>query len=56
MLLLNAGNPNNWIDRVDSSWSGAIPATAFYQKGKKILFREGEFTQGELDSIIYKYI
>ncbi|HWB64417.1 MAG TPA: TlpA disulfide reductase family protein [Chitinophagales bacterium] len=52
VLLLNAGNPNNWIDTVDVSWSGAIPATVMYRNGKKVYFREGEFTQNELDSII----
>lgn len=54
--LLNSGNPNSWIDVVDSSWSGAIPATAIYRRGKKVTFREGEFTQTELDSIIKKQI
>jgi len=49
---LNAGNPNNWIDKVDNSWSGAIPATAMYQNGEKIFFREGDFTKQELDSLI----
>ncbi|MDB5284088.1 MAG: trxC [Bacteroidota bacterium] len=52
VLLLNAGNPNVWIDQVDSSWSGAIPATVMYRKGQKTFFKEGEFTQNELDSII----
>jgi thiol-disulfide isomerase/thioredoxin len=52
VLLLNAGNPNFWIDSIDNSWSGAIPATAMYRKGKKVYFREGEFTQDDLDSII----
>ena len=52
VLLLSSGNPNVWIDQVDSSWSGAIPATAMYKGGKKVFFREGEFTQAQLDSII----
>jgi len=51
-VLLSAGNPNAWIDSIDKSWSGAIPATAMYRKGRKVFFREGEFTQTELDSII----
>lgn len=51
-VLLDAGNPNNWINTVDSSWSGAIPATAMYRRGKKVFFREGEFEQPELYSII----
>ena len=53
VFLLNAGNPNIWIDQVDPSWSGAIPATIFYKSGKKLYFREGEFNQSELDSIIH---
>lgn len=42
ILLLNAGNPNDWIDKIDENWTGAIPATlviaptknhrAFYQQ------------------------
>lgn len=32
VILLNAGNPNIWIDKIDSSWSGAIPATLFRYK------------------------
>lgn len=31
----------DWIDGVDSSWSGAIPATIIYHDGKKH-FHEGE--------------
>jgi thiol-disulfide isomerase/thioredoxin len=52
VLLLNAGNPNVWINRVDSNWSGTIPATALYSHGKKIYFHEGDFTQDKLDSLI----
>ncbi len=52
VLLLSAGNPNLWIDSIDNTWSGAIPATAMYRKGRKVYFREGEFTQNDLDSII----
>ncbi|MBL7891857.1 MAG: TlpA family protein disulfide reductase [Bacteroidia bacterium] len=51
VLLLNAGNPNVWIDKVDSTWSGSIPATVMYKNGQKIFFKEGEFTQTEIDSI-----
>lgn len=56
VLLLDAGNPNIWIDAIDSTWSGAIPATAMYRHGKKTLFYEGEFTQSQLDSVIQKQI
>ena len=56
VLLLNAGNPNIWIDQIDSSWSGAIPATIMYKHGKTALFYEGEFTRNKLDSVIQKQI
>jgi hypothetical protein len=52
VFILNAGNPNAWLDKVDKSWDGSIPATAMYKNGKKVFFREGEFTQTEIDSII----
>lgn len=51
-VILSAGNPNQWIDSVDASWGGSIPATAMYKRGKKVFFHEGELTQTELDSII----
>lgn len=51
-LLLSAGNPNVWIDSVDASWGGSIPATAMYKAGKKVFFYEGELEQTQLDSII----
>ncbi|MGZ3864597.1 MAG: TlpA family protein disulfide reductase [Bacteroidia bacterium] len=52
VFILNAGNPNEWIDKVDKSWGGSIPATVMYKESKKVFFREGDFTQTELDSII----
>jgi len=52
VLLLNSSNPNGWIDRVDDSWSGTIPATVMYKSGKKVYFREGEFTPESLEKVI----
>jgi thiol-disulfide isomerase/thioredoxin len=52
VLVLNGGNPNNWIDKVDSSWSGSIPATVLYKHGKKLYFHEGELTEDSLTSVI----
>ena len=51
IILLNDPDQNNWIDKVDSSWSGAIPFTLIYGKH----FRESyphPFLFNELDSII----
>jgi|ERR1043165_1271430 thiol-disulfide isomerase/thioredoxin len=55
-LLLNAGNPNVWIDKIEKEWSGSIPATIMYRNGKKVCFHEGEFNQAEIDSIIQQKI
>ncbi len=52
VLLLSGDNPNVWINKVDTSWSGAIPATVMYKSGKKVYFREGDFTSESLDKII----
>jgi thiol-disulfide isomerase/thioredoxin len=52
VLLLNAGNPNDWVDKVDKTWSGSIPATIMYKGGKKVFFKEGEFTQEEINEVI----
>lgn len=52
VLLLDGGNPNVWIDKVDPKWSGAIPATVLYKAGKKVYFKEGQLTSSELESLI----
>jgi thiol-disulfide isomerase/thioredoxin len=52
VYLLQAGDPNIWIDKIDTTWSGAIPATVLYKNGKKVYFHEGDFTQQVLDSLI----
>jgi len=38
---------NSWIERVDKSWSGAIPATLIYNKEQRV-FLEQELTLDEL--------
>jgi len=51
VLLLDEGNPNEWIPRVSEKWSGAIPATIFVNTQKKTRhFHEGSFKEGELEA------
>ena len=53
-FLLSAGNPNVWIDKIDTSWSGTIPMTVIYKNGKKIYFHEGDYeTYDDLEKIIH---
>ncbi|MDX2071084.1 MAG: TlpA family protein disulfide reductase [Haliscomenobacter sp.] len=37
---------NLWIDKIDPSWSGAVPATLVY-RGSQRQFKEGEFESFE---------
>ena len=53
-FILSAGNPNVWIDKIDSNWSGTIPMTLFYKNGNKIYFHEGDYeSYDELEKIIH---
>ena len=47
VLLLSEANQQAYIDRVDPSWSGTIPATLFIHKGNRI-FLEKEFTTQQI--------
>lgn len=53
VLLMNEPNAAAWIDKVDSSWSGAIPATIIINPVRRSRrFIEGQLTKPELDSLI----
>ncbi len=47
VMLMTDLNYNGWIDQVDPSWSGAIPATLIYNRETRI-FLEKELTRDEL--------
>lgn len=49
-------DPNLWINQVDSTWSGAIPATIMIKNGKKLFFKEGEMNSRELKQTIESFI
>ncbi len=51
VILLNEPDANAWIDKVDPSWSGALPATLIY-KGKDRLFFEKELTYRDVNNSI----
>jgi thiol-disulfide isomerase/thioredoxin len=57
VLLLDNIDYNSWIDRVEPSWSGAIPATLFisHHSGKR-KFVEGELSKTDLKSYIDEMI
>jgi len=47
VLLMTDLDYNSWIDLIDTSWSGAIPATLIYNKDRRV-FLEKELTRDEL--------
>ena len=47
VFLLNESSPQEFIDRIDPSWSGSIPATLFIKNNKR-KFVESEFTYEQL--------
>lgn len=47
VIMLDDPNQNQWISKVDSTWSGSLPATLVYRNGKRI-FLEKELTYNEL--------
>jgi len=51
VLFLDDPNGNEWIDKVSTKWSGAIPATLIYNKNSRE-FYEQSFNYEQLDSIV----
>ncbi|UXP33906.1 TlpA family protein disulfide reductase [Reichenbachiella agarivorans] len=57
LYLLNETDYNSFIDKIDPTWSGAIPATLIVdsRKNKRIFF-EKEFKEGELENSYLNFI
>jgi thiol-disulfide isomerase/thioredoxin len=57
VLLLDEPDANAWIDKVDPSWSGALPATIIFNNKKNMIqFLEKELNFTELDLITSKFL
>lgn len=54
VLLLRDPDADSWIPKVDSTWSGAIPATLIYNKDMR-RFYEKSFTYAELEKEISNF-
>lgn len=51
---LDDANENFWINAIDTTWSGAIPATIIYNNQKRG-FYERLFTQKELETLVESF-
>jgi thiol-disulfide isomerase/thioredoxin len=55
VVFMDEPNPNNYINAVDSTWSGAIPATLIWSKQKNVSqFFEKKLTYEELEAAVKK--
>jgi len=53
VLILDERNPNDWIEKIDKSWTGALPATLIINnKSGKRKFIEKELHDGDLEKLI----
>ncbi|MEO6758226.1 MAG: TlpA family protein disulfide reductase [Saprospiraceae bacterium] len=53
VVFMDESNPNNWIDRVQTDWSGLIPATLIIAHRKNYAyFHEGALTFEELEAAL----
>lgn len=55
IVVLDDPDQNKWIDAIDSSWSGALPATIIYNKVKRN-FYERSFDEAGLLEELHKFI
>jgi thiol-disulfide isomerase/thioredoxin len=55
VIHLHDPNADAWISRVDPSWSGALPATVIYSRGKR-KFYEQTFTYEQLENEVKQFI
>ncbi len=54
VVVLTAGKPNSWIDLVDPSWSGAIPATIILKGANKTFYEKSYHSFQELENDLLK--
>jgi thiol-disulfide isomerase/thioredoxin len=53
VVILDEKNPNDWIDKIDKNWSGALPATIIVNgKTGQRKFVEKELHEGDLEKLI----
>jgi thiol-disulfide isomerase/thioredoxin len=55
IILLNDPKSHQWIDKVSPEWSGSIPATVIYNRGKRT-FYERAFHFDELEAALKSHL
>lgn len=55
VVRLNERSPQVWIDQVDPTWQGSIPATWLVSRDRRIMY-EREFTERELIDTVQQFL
>lgn len=55
VIVLRQKSMNTWIDQIDPSWSGALPATIIYNKNKRA-FYEQSFDYKQLETALQEIL
>lgn len=55
VVLMMDADQNKWIPKVDSTWTGSLPATVIYNKNKRAFF-ERTFDYNELETALNKIL
>lgn len=56
VVVLEDSRANYWIDDIDPSWSGAIPATLVYRADRRAFFERTFHHVNELDTIVKPFL
>ena len=56
VLVLEDNRSNYWIDDIDKSWSGSIPATLVYKGGERAFYERTFHHLDELKDIVKPYL
>ena len=53
VVILAEENPNEWIEKIDKNWTGALPSTLVINPNSgKRKFIQGELKEGDLEKLI----
>jgi len=53
VVILAEENPNDWIEKIDKNWTGALPSTLVINPNSgKRKFIQGELKEGDLEKVI----
>lgn len=56
VVMLGDPKANSWIDKVNSEWSGTIPATVVYKNDKKVFIEKEFHSMSEIEEIVLPFL